>query len=462
LSQEISIQRSYLDSQLEFMNCTQRELMFSGAFGAGKTYIGCEKIKFLTQYYPGNRCLIVRKAFNTLETSTLWTLLRGKNELPPVLPSELIINHHKTKHIIEVRTSVPEKPSFIFYAGLDDPDRLGSFAELGAVFVDEGIEIDELDWIQLSGRLRHDVPFKQIFTATNPGTPAHFLYKKFYNQITDDPLREDKIHCIESNTLDNIYLPKDYIDLMQGFTGQYYQRYVLGKWMSFSGQIYEQYNKKHHVCPPFKPPGHWIKWRSVDFGFVHPFVMQWWTEAAEDYWIDYRNVNDEPAKWYIPKDSFIMYREIYHTGLLVEDAGKWAVRESQDENVAYTVRDWDAEGGETLNRLGIKTTPANKDVETGIQYLYDLMRANTDLIIPSPMVYWCRDARCHPADPVLIDKKKPTCTAEEIGLYRRVGTGKNAEMPLKEDDDGCDASRYAVVSRKNKSNEPIIVRATII
>ena len=46
-------------------------------------------------------------------------------------------------------------------------------------------------------------------------------------------------------------------------------------------------------------------------------------------------------------------------------------------------------------------------------------------------------------DQALADARKPTCTVEEIGGY--VWLDKRIkEQPLKEDDDGCDAKRYAV------------------
>ena len=45
----------------EFMESVQREILFSGSFGAGKSRAGCEKGLFLSMKYPNNRGLIIRK-----------------------------------------------------------------------------------------------------------------------------------------------------------------------------------------------------------------------------------------------------------------------------------------------------------------------------------------------------------------------------------------------------------------
>lgn len=433
------------------MKSLSRQVMLSGSFGSGKTRVLCMKGVFLSQLYPGNRGLIVRKNFNTLEKSTLWTLLKPEGDLPPVLPPEMIISHHKTKHIIEVQTNNPRKPSYIFYEGLDDPDKLGSFVNLGWIGIDEGTETEEGDWSQLMGRLRHNkVPFHQIFTATNPDSPDHYLYKKFYDE-NGEPRTDLVAHCIESNSLMNPYLPAEYIKALQELKGQFYERYVLGKWVGFGGQIYDVWDRKINEIPRFEIPGHWDRIRSIDFGFVHPFVCQWWAIAPESF---YYTASDGVNR-HIPAGCAVMYREIYKTRELVSDMATLIKRETGNEQIIASVADWDAEGRETLDANGIVTSPAIKDVEAGIQACYRRIRVDFSHTHPAPMLLIMKDARCHAPDQYLVDKQRPLCTADEIPLYRRYDTQakednpKRKEQPIKKGDDGCDAMRYGIVAIEN-------------
>jgi phage terminase large subunit len=452
------LKKTYLPSQIPFMESTSDHVLLSGSFGSGKSRAICEKGFFLSQLYPGNRGLICRKFFKTLKTSTLWTLLNGDPPLPPVIPPEFVLSHHKTDHIITLKTSDPNRPSYIFYCGLDDPDKLGSFVNLGWCGVDEITETDELDWSQLCGRLRYSgVPFHQIFGATNPDTPQHYLYKMFYDK-QGNPKDDAQYKCIESNTLQNPFLPDSYKKRLENLVGLYYQRYVLGKWVGFSGQIYDLFNPTTHCPPLFKIPDDWMRIMSMDFGFVHPLVIQWWAICPKDFKLD--------DQWFFPKGSAVMYREIYQTGLLVEDASDMIVKYSEGEKIKHFYADWDAQGREILSRKfqstpgweHLEVTPALKaDRDAGIQYCYSQMRVNWTLDIPAPNIFICSQARCHPQDAVLWQKGKPMSTVEEIPFYRRSGVGLKAEDPIKEYDDGCDAMRYGLFSHNGLGEEADII-----
>lgn len=461
---KVNLDWRFSDHQLEFMHSQASEVMLSGAFGSGKSRALCMKGVWLSQYYPGNRGLIVRKHFNTLESSTLWTLLKEKDGLPPVLPPELIINHHKTKHIIEIDTGHPKRPSYIFYAGLDDPAKLGSFAELGWIAIDEGTETEEADWMQLSGRLRHNVPFHQLMTATNPDSPEHYLYKKFYTR-DDVPRNDQEYHCIESNSLMNPWLPESYIKRLEKFTGIYKDRYVLGKWVGFAGQIYDIWNPLEHIIPPFKIPGDWPRFRGVDFGWVHPSVCQWWAMAPKEH------VYSDPDGTIrcIPEGGMVMYREIYMTKTLQSDLADWIRRETAGENIVATVADWDAEGRETLNNEGIVVSPAMKDVETGIQSAYSRMRLDYTYTRPTPRLLIFNNALCHSPDGILVETKKPFCTADEIPLYRRhhnvkaTANPQQLEQPIKKNDHGCDTMRYVSMAVDNiEKFQPMVIKMRIV
>ena len=85
-SQENSIQRlEVLPQQLRFLRSNAREVLYSGAFGAGKTRAICLLAVMRASIF-GSREGLCRKTFSSLRRSTLKTLLEADGLLPPVLP----------------------------------------------------------------------------------------------------------------------------------------------------------------------------------------------------------------------------------------------------------------------------------------------------------------------------------------------------------------------------------------
>ena len=111
--------------------------------------------------------------------------------------------------------------------------------------------------------------------------------------MENDPDRQ----VIESNTLDNPFLPKDYVDTLLKFKGRYKDRYVLGKWVGFEGLVYDHVDIQDIVIDSFDIPPHWKRYRAIDFGYTNPFVCQWWALCPED------EETEEIKGWYL-------YREI--------------------------------------------------------------------------------------------------------------------------------------------------------
>ena len=419
--------------------------------------VGCEKGYFLNMQYPGNRGLIVRRHFSDVKASTIQQTL-----LEEVIPESHIVDHNKSDHIIKHKTGTEdptEEPvlSEIHYHGLDSgkstgdddlPRKIGSMA-YGWIFVDEGSELSKGEWTQLQGRLRYTgndqggmhypVPFRQIFTATNPDAPTHWMYDLFFDK------EQGKV--IEMSVDDNIHLADDYVENMKNqFQGVYYDRYFEGKWVGAEGMIYEAWNRDKHLRDWDELPGNWTKemeqnwandegkgvwatppdnwqiYRSIDFGYNNPFVCQYWARS--------------------PDDELILFREIYKTETLVEDIAKQI--KSNDPNgfpIEQTFADHDAEDAATLRRHGVNTSKAKKDVSQGIQAVMSRLRLDER---DRPRLYVMRNARIHPPDDKLNDNNDPLNTREEIPTY--TWKDEDDDKPEKEDDHGCDAMRYMVYS----------------
>ena len=231
-------------------------VLFSGAFGAGKSIALCAKALRLSLDYPKNFGYICRKVRATIGLSTLKTF----TDL--VCPQELISTYNKSEGLITINNG-----SQILFGGLDDYLKLGSLGAggIGFVGIDEAIETVEDDWTMLEGRLRLPGVPHQIFAATNPGPPSHYLYKMFFTQGKGD--------IYQASTYDNPALPEDYISRMAELEGVYKDRYVLGLWRGLEGLVYASFNDAVCLIPRFEVDKSWPVYSGHDFGLVNPAAM---------------------------------------------------------------------------------------------------------------------------------------------------------------------------------------------
>jgi PBSX family phage terminase large subunit len=258
------------ESQRGFLESTSPRILFSGAFGAGKSIALCAKALKLSLDYPNNFGYVCRKVRATIGLSTLKTFL------DLVCPQELIKNYNKSEGLITLHNG-----SQILFGGLDDYLKLGSLGAggIGFVGIDEAIETIEDDWRMLEGRLRLPGVPHQIFAATNPGPQSHYLYQMFYR----DKLGE----VYHSATTDNIALPADYLERVKDYEGTYYQRYVLGRWVGLEGLVYDCFNEQTCVIPRFviDDDAHkgWMVYVGHDFGTHNPAAMFYIQDPSTGY-----------------------------------------------------------------------------------------------------------------------------------------------------------------------------------
>lgn len=323
-------------AQRRFMQSQAGELLYSGGWGAGKTRIGCEKAHMLAQHYPGNRILVARKVNADLPGSTLQVLLppgEGGDPEEIVIPDSHVIQHHKQEQRITVLSRDPERPSTIWYGGLDRRTKFGS-TEYGYVFVDEANELDENDWKWLLGRARLSrAPFHQVAAATNPSGPRHWLHERFFQ--ADDP---DRL-VVQATPEDNPHLAPAYKRKLRRLEGTFRRRYVEGEWVAASGRVFSTFSPDEHVRRP-----KWVEERT--WGIAHGGADWGWTHDA------CLGVGLQKGEW-------IHLLEIVHEDHLTKseladeaaaatqryDVAKWWCDSSDPENIrAFQERGLAAEG----------------------------------------------------------------------------------------------------------------------
>ncbi len=285
--------------QEEFFDSHAPEILYSGAFRAGKSRIGCEKAYYIARQYPGIPIGIFRKTANSLAASTERTLLHD------VIPAGAIVKSNRTERWYELANG-----SRIWLFGLDPdpvtglPSKVGS-VELGWAFIDEAAECTEADWIMVKGRLSWPgIPWHQIAAATNPARPTHWLKQHF------TPATEDRVY-LHARTFDNTMLPADYIEQAHKMSGGYSKsRYILGEWVApADGALWTPDLIAHGKPPVIYPKGVETPDYARVVVAVDPAVTN---NAASDetgiviaalgadgrgYVLDDRSIKASPAEW---------------------------------------------------------------------------------------------------------------------------------------------------------------------
>jgi PBSX family phage terminase large subunit len=106
---------------------------------------------------------------------------------------------------------------------------------LQAAYCDELTLFTEDFFSMLLSRL--SMPNAKLLGTTNPDTPSHWLMKKYIS-------RQDELNLKIWNFYldDNDTIPKETInDMKREYTGVFYDRFILGKWVAAEGLIYTQF-----------------------------------------------------------------------------------------------------------------------------------------------------------------------------------------------------------------------------
>lgn len=385
-------------------------VLLTGSAGGGKSRCAAEKINAYMLKYPGATGLMLRKARE----------FAGKSIVP--FMRQTVQAYDARIQMIKYESHFKyANGSVLYWGGMkDDAQReairsIGGAGGLEFVWLEEANAFSEADFNELLARLRGTAaPWRQILLTTNPDAPTHWIYKRL--------IEGGQAQVYYSSAKDNPANPPDYLDALEMLTGVLYQRLVLGRWVHAEGAIYPDFDPATHLLDWFEPPKEWRRIRSIDFGYTNPFVCQWWAI-------------DGDGRMYL-------YRETYHSQRLVEDHARDIIRLTGEEHIENSVSDHDAEDRATLERYGVHTKPAQKDISPGIQAVQQRLRRAGD---GKPRLYLMRGALVEDDESL---GRRPRSTVEEFPGY--VWEPVKDERPVKEtpfklNDHGMDAMRYAVM-----------------
>jgi len=453
--------------------CYDPEILLEGPAGVGKTRCLLELIHYRAETYPGSRYLLARKARSSMSQSVLVTLER--DVIPNAHESVLRRVTRTHRHSYQYANG-----SELVIGGLDDIQKTFS-SEYDMICIFEAIECSESDWEFLHRCLRNNMiphPEKpgsylaQAIADTNPGAEGHWLNRR---------AASGRMTRLKAKFADNPTITPEYLDILRNMTGIRRDRLYLGRWVSAEGQIWENFDSDRHVIAGLLTKHdvtqRWLlkieSWErtvemewffaGVDHGFkapgtihvygvdaqrnaylVHETYMcgmntDWWGAEAERLRkiFDIKRFICDPAE---PKTIDLFNKRMGQAGgfwiaVAAENEflmGSNIVRERLEKDQLFFLANALYTGGKRHGTL------TGNDSNDNPIFLND----GDD---PGP-------------DPLRIEKRKPTCTTEEIPGYSyrviKEGQAIKEEPAIDSEDHGCDTCRYAMVFLDNTDWSP--------
>lgn len=117
---------------------------------------------------------------------------------------------------------------------------------------------------------RCSVEHSHIIADTNPDNPQHWLKTKFIDN--EDPKARTVYYHFTID--DNPTLAPDYVESLKASkSGMFYERDILGLWVTGEGTVYSDFDKSTMVIERSKLPESLTYTAGVDWGFDHPTAI---------------------------------------------------------------------------------------------------------------------------------------------------------------------------------------------
>lgn len=295
--------------QRDFLFASADEVLFGGAAGGGKSYGQLIDALLYALRYPGSRQLILRRTYPDLERSLVLVHLS-------FYPRSLYSYNSSTHRGRFVNGSTLE---FGYCDNEKDVYRYQG-AEYDTIRFDELTHFTESQYLYLLSRLRGANAYpKQIKSSTNPGGVGHQWVKARF--IDPAPAgtpfqagRRTRIF-LPSFVQDNKFLMEsdpEYLERLKELPEDKRRALLYGEWDLYEGQFFPEFRRETHVIKPIELPKHWRRYFTMDYGL--------------DMFAAFLIAVDETGHAYV-------YRECYHSGLIISAAIEKAQEMTKGENV---------------------------------------------------------------------------------------------------------------------------------
>lgn len=290
-------------------------------------------------------------------------------------------------------------------------------ATIGLAYVDEATLIPKTFWMMLLSRLRVPGARNLLLATTNPDASAHWLRKEFI-------LPGRAVNCmdVQFRIDDNPALDQEYKDTIRAqYTGLWFKRFILGLWVAAEGAVYDMWDEDRHVVDEVPLIAQWVS-VGIDYGTANPFhgvLLGLGLDpvdrtqrlyAVSEYRYDGRMQRRQLTD--------LEYSQRVQAWLSAPSPGL------TDVTPDYLIVDPSAASFiAQAHRDGLNPWPADNEVIDGIRLVSTLLGADR--------------LRVHRSCEALIEEIGSYCWDERAALL-------GEDRPIKVDDHGVDALRYAI------------------
>ena len=430
--------------QTYFLAAPEREVLYGGAAGGGKSYaMLADPLRYMG--HPSFSGLLLRHT-----TEELRELIWKSQEMYPKIYPGIKWSERKMQW-------VAPSGARLWFSYLDRDEDVLRYQGLAFSWVG----FDELTqwstpfaWNYMRSRLRSTAPDLPIFmrATTNPGGPGHAWVKKMFidpappgksywatdvetGKRLEYPVGHSKAgqplfkrRFIPAMLIDNPYLAEqgDYETMLLSLPEHQRKQLLEGNWDVAEGAAFSEFNRQIHVIDPMEIPRDWARFRACDYGYGSYSAVVWFAVS--------------------PSEQLIVYRELYVSKVLAKDlAGMILDMEKNDGTIRYGVLDsscWHKRGdtgpslAEQMIQAGCRWRPADRSAGSRIAGKNEIhRRLQVDPFTEEPRLVITSNCTNLIAQlPILpLDKSNPE------------------DIDTKSEDHLYDALRYGVMSRPRSS-----------
>lgn len=250
-----------------------------------------------------------------------------------------------------------------------------------------------------------------VIADTNPDAPTHWLKTDYIDNENPD----NKTLVFTFTMDDNTFLAPDYVKQKkaQTPTGMFYNREILGLWVSADGLVYQDFDEDRMVIPASQIPNDLHVYCGVDWGFEHKGVITVWGDDSKG--------NVYLLHEYTSQFKFIDY--------WVKLAKK--LQQQYGHNLKFWADSARPDNVTEFQKSGINCINANKNRMAGVEKCAEYMKQGK----------------------LFINADGISNFLDEIYQYI---WDENTGEPQKENDDVMDSMRYAIFNEHRQSKTQFI------
>ena len=274
----------------------KRAIICDGAVRSGKTFcLGLSFFFWAMGEFHGQQFALCARTMDSVR----------RNLLHPVLPVLRTLGFQVTEQVSKNKLTVSfggHENTFFLFGGKDEGSApLIQGVTLAGVLLDEVVLMPRSFVEQAAARC--SVEGARLFFSCNPEGPGHWFYREWICRAEErGALR------LQFSMEDNPSLSPSVLEwYKQNFTGVFYDRFVLGRWVLPEGLVYGDVFDEAKVEPA--PQGEMEEWRiSCDYGTVNPTSMGLWGRKGKrwyrvnEYYYDSHREGRQKTDWEYVQD----------------------------------------------------------------------------------------------------------------------------------------------------------------